>query len=179
MARREPGYARWLNALVLLGLGWLAILLELAPLGGLASSAPSPDFLFCVAAFLVVRRSRSTPAIMVLLLGLARDLIGGGAVGIEALTLLGAVELMRGYRFWLRRRSFVFELALAAALAMGMAALQVVALTITFAPSPALETLALGVLGTAGAYVAVAFLLRYGLRLRAEPQPRGPLGATP
>ena len=62
MARREPRYARWLNALVLLGLGWLAILLELAPLGGMASATPSPDFLFCVAAFLVVRRSRSTPA---------------------------------------------------------------------------------------------------------------------
>ena len=114
MAQREPKYSKWLNAVVLIGFGWLAILLELAPLGGRASATPSPDLLLCVSAFLVLRRPTSTPAGLVLILGLTRDLVGGDAVGLGALTLLGAVEVLRIYRERLLRRTFAYEVAVIA-----------------------------------------------------------------
>ncbi|MEL7464419.1 MAG: hypothetical protein AAFN79_10155, partial [Pseudomonadota bacterium] len=105
MIQRDPAYARWLNALVLIGFGWLAILLELAPLGARASAAPSPELLFCVAAFLALRRPGSTPSALVLLLGLANDVLGGGPAGLGALTMLAAVEALRANRDWLLRHS--------------------------------------------------------------------------
>ena len=169
MAERSPAYSLWLNALVLVGFGWLAILLELAPLGARASATPSPDLLFCVAAFLVLRRPNSTPAILVILLGLARDVIGGGAVGLGAIALFGAIEFLRANRDRLRRRSFISELAVIVVLAFAINAIHVVVLTITFAPSPALDILVLGVALTLGAYILIAGFFRFALRLKAEP----------
>ena len=169
MTQRDATYARWLNALVLIGFGWLAILIELAPLGALASAAPSPELLFCVAGFLALRRPASTPTVIVLLLGLASDVISGGPIGLGALTLLAAVEALRANREWLLRHSVVYEIAAVAALAVLMNAAKVVILTIAFVPSPALETLGLGVLGTIGAYILIAAFFRFVMRLRAEP----------
>lgn len=168
MAQREPKYSHWLNAIVLIGFGWLAILLELAPLGGRASATPSPDLLLCVAAFLVLRRPASTPASLVLILGLMRDLVGGDAVGLGALTLLGAVEVLRAYRERLLRRSFIYEVAAIAMATAAISVVQVAVLTLALTPSPALEILGLGALATVGAYVAIAAVFRFLLRMRPE-----------
>ncbi|MEL6792966.1 MAG: rod shape-determining protein MreD [Pseudomonadota bacterium] len=169
MTPRDPAYARWLNALVLVGFGWLAILIELAPLGARASATPSPELLLCVAAFLSLRRPNSTPSALILLLGLASDVISGGPVGLGALTLLAAVEALRANREWLLRHSVIYEVLAIAALAIVMNVVKVVILTMAFVPSPALETLGLGVLATVGAYVAIAAFFRFVMRLRAEP----------
>lgn len=169
MAQRDAKYVRAFNAVVLVAFGWAAILIEIAPLGARASETPSPDLLFCVAGFLALRRPTATPASLVLLLGLVRDLVGGGAVGLGALTLLAAVEALRWFRERLMRRSFAYELAAVAALASAMSLLQVVILTFAFAPSPALETLGLGVAVTVASYAGVALVFRYLLQLRADP----------
>lgn len=167
MAERAPSYMRFANAMVLAGFGWLAILLELAPVDLRASATPSPDLLFCVSAFLVIRRPSSTPAALIVVLGLARDLIGGGPVGVGALSLMLAVEALRFHRDALIR-SWAREFAAVALVAFAMIAAQVVALTLAFAPSPALDTLALGGVFTCFAYVALALLLRYLFRIKGE-----------
>lgn len=169
MAQRDGKYTRALNAAVLVAFGWLAILIEIAPLGARASETPSPDLLFCVASYLAIRRPTATPASLILLLGLARDFIGGGAVGLGALCLLGAVEILRRSRERLMRRSFGYELGVVAVVALAMSVVQVVVLTFAFAPSPALETLGLGVVVTVASYALVALVFRYILRLRADP----------
>lgn len=167
MAERAPGYLRAANVLVLVGFGWLAILLGLTPLDLRASATPAPDLLFCVVVFLVIRRPSSTPAALVVLLGLARDLIGGGPVGLGALTLLAAVEWLRFHRDGLIR-SWPREIAAVALTVVMMRAAEVAALTLAFARSPALDILALGAVFTIMAYVVVALGLRYVFRIRGE-----------
>lgn len=174
MAAQGPAYLRWLNALVLLAFGWLVILLELAPVNEQARALPAPDILFCVCAYLVLRRPRATPAFLVVLLGLGRDLIGGGPVGVGALTLLAAVEILRALRETLRRRSLAFEFAAVAALALAMTAAQMLALLVTLSPLPALDQLGLRWAETIVAYAVVFAVFRWLLRLGADgPARRG------
>ncbi|MEM7544469.1 MAG: hypothetical protein AAF367_02950 [Pseudomonadota bacterium] len=175
MAERVPRYHRWANALVLLGFGWLAILLQLAPLSGLASAPPSPDLLFCVAAFLLLRRPASTPAFLIVILGLLRDLLGGGPAGLGALVLLAALEVLRLYADLIRRRGFFVELAAIATLVLMMSAFQVVVLALALTPIPPLDRIAMGALMTILAYIGVAILFRWVLRIRPAPEDNGML----
>lgn len=168
MAERTPRYHNWANALVLIGFGWLAILLELAPLSGLSSAPPSPDLLFCVAAFLLIRRPQATPALLIVLLGVLRDLLGGGPAGLGALILLAALECLRLYADILRRRGFLFELTCIAGLTVIMAAIEVIVLTIALTPIPPLDRIGMGILITIFSYICVVILLRGVLRIRAD-----------
>lgn len=152
----------------LAGCGAAAILIGLAPTDARATAVPAPDLLFCVAACLALRRPAATPAGLVLLLGLARDLVGGGPAGLGALTLWAAVEWLRARRERIARAPLA-EAAAVAALAVLIPLAQLVALTLAFAASPPLVTLAAGALTTAAAYPFVAVLLRFGLRIRGEP----------
>lgn len=160
------GWTRWLNLFVLLGFGWVAILLELAPLREAAGRTPSPDLLFCVCVYLALRRPAATPASAILLLGLARDLIGGGApAGLGALSLLAAVEALRALRARLRRRAAFYEFAAVSFAAAAMIGAQIALLALTFAPTPSLDVMLLRLLATALAYVLVFALFRVALRI--------------
>lgn len=161
-------YLRWTGALILLSFGWLAILLELAPLNEAAGALPAPDILFCVVAFLVMRRPGGASGVLILTLGLARDLLGGGPVGLGALTLLAAAETLRFLAEPLRRRSRVYEFLAVAATAAIISVAHVVILTISLAAVPPLEILALRLLMTVAAYFVVFFFFRQILRIRAE-----------
>ena len=168
MAQPTPRYQTWLNMLVLISFGWAAILIELAPLDGLASALPSPDILFCVAACLVLRRPAATPAMIVSVLGIARDLMGGGPAGLGALVLLATIEVLRFYGPTIIRRGLVAEIFAIAALSAIMAAVQVVMLTITLTPTPPLDQLGTGVAMTIAAYLLTLLIFRVILRVRAE-----------
>ena len=172
-------YIRWSGMFFLVLFGWLAILLELAPLNEAAGALPSPDILLCVVIFLVVRRPVGTPGVLVLALGLARDLLGGGPVGLGALVLLAAAETVRALAGPLRRRSRLYEFAMVAALAAATALAQVIVLTMTFAALPPLELLGLRFLMTVGAYLVVFVLFRQVLRIRAERSSELRLGRAP
>ena len=165
---RPSLYLRWTGALILVSFGWLAILLELAPLNEAASALPSPDILFCVVAFLVMRRPGGAPGVLILTLGLARDLLGGGPVGLGALTLLAAAETLRYLAEPLRRRSRIYEFASIAVLAGLISIAHVVILTMSFAAVPPLDILAMRLVMTVGAYFIVFFFFRQVLRIRAE-----------
>lgn len=165
---RPSFYLRWTGVLILLSFGWLAILLELAPLNEEAGALPSPDILFCVIAFLVMRRPGGAPGVLILALGLARDLLGGGPVGLGALVLLAAAETLRAMAEPLRRRSRIYEFAAIAALSLLMTVAQVVILTVSFAALPPIDVLGVRLLMTIGTYFVVFFLFRQILRIRAE-----------
>lgn len=167
MAERAPRTPAVINVLVLIGFGWLAIVVELAPLGRAAASA-SPDLLFCVAAFLVLRRPSSTPVVVVILLGMLRDVLSGGPTGLGALTLVFATEALRLARPALVRRALPVELIVVAAVAAAMSALQVAALVVTLTPLPVLSIIGLRLIETMVAYVAVYVVFRYILRVQAD-----------
>ena len=168
MAARAPAYLKWLNSLVLIGFAWVAILIELAPLNEEASTMPAPDLLFCVAAFLVLRRPSATPAFLILILGLIRDLLGGGPVGLGALALVAAIECLRALGEFLSRHNFFFELGAVAAFGFLLVGVQTFGLLITFIPTPPLDQLGLRVLGTIGAYLWIYVFFRWVLRVRGE-----------
>ena len=168
MAARTPSYLKWLNSLVLIGFAWLAILIELTPLNEQASTMPAPDLLFCVAAFLVLRRPSATPAFLIVILGLARDLLGGGPVGLGALALVAAVEILRALGEFLSRHNFLFEIGVVAAVSLILISLQAFGLIITFSAIPPFDQLGLRVLGTIAAYVWVFIFFRWVLRVRGE-----------
>lgn len=168
MAASAPSYLKWLNSLVLIGFAWLAILIELAPLNEQASTMPAPDLLFCVAAFLVLRRPSATPAFLIVILGLARDLLGGGPVGLGALALVAAIECLRALGDFLSRHNFLFEFGAIVAASFVLVGLQTFGLLITFSAVPPIEQLGLRVPGTIGAYLWVFVLFRWVLRVRGE-----------
>ncbi|MFV0474039.1 MAG: hypothetical protein ACK5MQ_07495 [Pikeienuella sp.] len=167
MAERVPRPMLFANMVVLIGFGWLAILIALTPVDARASAAPAPDLLFCVAAFLAIRRPRATPAALVLILGLARDLAGGGPVGLGALTLWAAVEYLRFHRERLLR-SPAAELGFVAGAIIAMTLAQLGVLLVALTPSPPLEVLGAGALATFAAYLITAGMLRYVFMIRPE-----------
>ncbi|WP_340108549.1 hypothetical protein [Pikeienuella sp. HZG-20] len=167
MAERASRPLILANMAVLISFGWLAILISLTPVDARASAAPTPDLLFCVAAFLAIRRPRATPAALILILGLARDLASGGPVGLGALALWGGVEFLRFRRDRLIR-SFVAEAGAVAFAIVAMTAAQLALLLLALTPSPPLEVLGIGALATFAAYFGVALIFRHIFRIRPE-----------
>ena len=139
---------------------WLAIALGLAPVGGGIGALPGPDLLFCVTAAVAARRPALAAAPLVFALGLACDMLGGGAIGIGALALTVAAAALRAQADTLRRRVFFAEWGLAALWAAAALALPWLLLTATLAPAPPLTSLAGGWLATALAYPLCALVLR-------------------
>ena len=123
-----------------------------------------------------MRRPSGAPAAVVLLLGLARDLLGGWPVGLGALTLVAATETLRMIADPLRRRARIYEFLVIACLAAAMAMAQIAALTLALAAPPTLEMAGLRVLMTTAAYLVVFFVFRQVMRIRAEPPPSRFLG---
>ncbi|MEM7525465.1 MAG: rod shape-determining protein MreD [Pseudomonadota bacterium] len=168
MAAPASRFARWSNVVVLIAFSWLAIQIELAPLGGRADATPAPDLLFCVVAYFVVRRPEASPALLIIILGLMRDMIGGGPAGLGALVLLAGAEGLRAYGPSIRRRSVAVELTAIAAATLAVTTIEAVALTLVLAPAPPLEILGRGALATFLAYILVAGLFRWVLRVRPD-----------
>ncbi len=162
------------RAVSLLALGaaaWLAVAVDMAPVGGALSGWAGPDMLLCVVALWAVRRPAQTPAIIVFLLGVARDLLSGGPVGAGALGLLVAAEALRGRGRAASRGGFPAEwlaVGLAAATALGV---QWALLTATLAPTPATVDLIARLSATVAAYPVVALALRWAVRLGPAPTP--------
>jgi len=157
-------------------LAWLAIALSLAPIGGEIGALPGPDLLFCVVAVVSARRPALAPPVLVFAIGLIRDLLGGGAIGIGALALTVASAALAAQAEALRRRGFLAEWGLAAAWAACALALQWALLTVTLAPAPPLASLGGGLLATALTYPLCALLLRKAPRRGGRAEGRASQG---
>lgn len=173
MAERPSRVTGVANAVVLAAFGWLAVQIELAPLGAAAGATPAPDLLFCVAACLVLRRPDESPAALILIVGLVRDLVGGGPVGLGALLLFAGVEALRVFGARARRLSLFREVMVVAAVIVAVSAAEALIIALTLAPTPPLEIVGLGALVTIAAYPLVLALMQGVFRIRRpEADPR-------
>lgn len=123
-----------------LGCGLAAILIALAPSGGLGGW-PAPHWLFLFLAFWASRRPWSTPPALVFVLGLLFDLLRDGPVGAELLALLVVTEALRGAAYQIQPRSFWTEWGRVALAALALEAILIALLAATYAPMPPLQTL--------------------------------------
>jgi rod shape-determining protein MreD len=176
VSRRRP-----LPALVagtaLFGLGIVAIYAPLVPFSHGPDGAVTPDLLYCVVIAWIVRHPQSAPIWLILPLALLADLMLMRPVGLGALGLLAAAELLRARRERLRDQPFLAEwLAAAAAFAAVLASVRL-ALQLSFLEPPSMRDLADYWLSTALAYPFVAGLLQFGLGVRLDRGRRSGLAA--
>lgn len=148
----------------------LAILLEVAPLGLSAAAAPAPDLVASVVFFWALRRPEATPALLVFLVAILRDLIAGGPVGAAALTLVlgsAAVRTRNGAHAPLYLEFLMFTVF---ALLTALVAWLLVWLTAGGAPalSAVLSRAAVTVLCYPLVYIVLRSLLRIRSREAAE-----------
>jgi len=168
-----PSGARLLRMALLASLGTLAIFVEAAPIGVGAQATPSPDLLFCVTAAIAVRRPASAPLLIVLTLGLMRDLLTDLPVGMGALALVLGIEALRIRSVAMARRSLLTEWSLVSVVFLGILAMQWLALFITFVQPPYLFDLGRQWVATMLAYVPVVATVRwvFGIGWRRVPAP--------
>ncbi|MEM1278109.1 MAG: rod shape-determining protein MreD [Pseudomonadota bacterium] len=170
--------ARMLRMAGFVGLGFVAVSIEIAPVGLTASALPSPDLLFCLTAYCALRRPEAVPLLLVFAIGLMRDLLTDGPPGIGALILTLSALFLTESRTWFLNRPLLIEwLAISLIFALGLA-LHWVLVVASFAPAPLIAGLAWLVLATAAAYLPVALLLRLVLRIDYAPEFRRLGGAS-
>jgi rod shape-determining protein MreD len=151
---------------VLLGLGGVAVLAAMIPLGP-GGRLGAPDLLYSLLVAWVIRRPARTPLWVVLLLGLFADVMLSRPIGLGALGLLLATEVFRARATLFHNTPFPVEwLAASAAFAAMLAAMHLV-LTAALAAPPGLSASLHYLLSTTIAYPLVVLGLTWCLRLRA------------
>ncbi len=160
-----PTTSRFFRLLLLLVLSLLAIFVEAAPLGHSAGALPSPDLLFLVIAFFAVRRPGTVSVLIVFLLGLLRDLLTDLPVGIGALGLVAATEVLRTLHTALMRNPFSVEMLAIAGTLAGMLLMQWLAVVLTLVQPPPLAVLAQQWALTVAIYPFLALILRWMFRV--------------
>ncbi|MEM8791161.1 MAG: hypothetical protein AAGE80_06060 [Pseudomonadota bacterium] len=146
-------------------LGFVAISMEIAPLGLTANAMPSPDILFCLTAYCALRRPEAVPMLLVFALGLSRDLLTDAPPGAGALTLVLAAVFLMEARGWFIHRPFWMEWLCVTIIFAATLAVQWLLLAATFARPAVAQDLAWLLIITAGSYVFVALLLRVFLQV--------------
>lgn len=144
---------------IVAALGVVVIHVPLVPVDHAADRVANPDLLFCLLAAWTLRRPAAVPLPLVLVLGLAADLLLGRPPGPGALGLVLATEYLRTRRPSGFAREAIRAALIFAALLAGTALL----LLVTLAPSPGLEPLARHWFATTIAYPAVAGLVHFAL----------------
>lgn len=150
-------------------LGLLAISIEAAPIGLHTGALPSPDLLFCVVAYWVLRRPGSTPMILIFALGICRDLLTDAPVGAGTLGLVITAQMLTERRAWIGARPFLVEwLAVGAAILFALA-LQWVLVVLTLGHPPYLRELLVMMGITFCSYPLVALIFRWILGINWRP----------
>ena len=99
---------------MLLGLGFMAVLAVMIPLGP-GGELVAPDLLYCLLVAWVVRRPARTPLWAVVALGLFADVMLSRPIGLGALALMLAVEAFRRRALLFHGAPFLLEWAAAVA----------------------------------------------------------------
>lgn len=162
-------FAPAVETVLTLGLGLVAIHLALAPLSyAVDGGVIAPDLVFALVCAWVLRRPAAAPLWAVLALGLGADLLLDRPLGLGALGLLVAAEVLRGNAGVLRSGPFLMEWLAVAALALAWAVGAHVALKLVFLDGPGLGPLLREALATALAYPLVVLALAFGLGMRSR-----------
>ncbi len=157
-------------------LGIIAIYAALLPFSP-GSGAPVPDILYCLVIAWVLRRPASAPLAVVLVLGLLADFLLTRPIGLGALGLVLASEVIRGRSALLRGVPFVLEWLAAMLVFFCMLAAITLVLRVSFADAPGLGPLGWHIAATAAIYPFVALLLVLCLGFAApRATPMGRLG---
>ncbi len=167
MSREAAGWRR-AAAMAALFLGALVSLaLQLAPLGLHAGARVSPDLVWCVVAYVALRRPDAAHPLLVFGVGLLQDMLATGPFGAGMLTLLLTSEFLRAQSRWLKRRPILIEWLVVAMAALAAIFVQWLMMTVSFGDPPALGELAprLGLTVLAFPFVAAGY--RYLLRIGA------------
>lgn len=159
MTRRRPAA---LETLLFLALGLVAIYAPLVPFSHSAEGPAAPDLLYCLVAAWVLRRPFGAPLAAVLALGLLADVLLMRPLGLGALGLVLAAELLRTRRAQLTGGVFPVEWLAVAGVFAAMLAATALVLRLAFTDAPGLGP-ALGfAASTALAYPVIAAALHWG-----------------
>ena len=154
---------------VMLGLaGFACILLSATPMRPGIHAWPTPDLLFALCCFWVIRRPESAPLLLVAGLGLLADLILMRPTGIGALGLVVSTEILRASFRALRDIPLLAEWLFVSALVMGTCLFHAVMLWLSLGNLPGLREMVEYGLATAAVYPIVALFcgLILGVRHR-------------
>ena len=165
--------APWAERAALPLLGLIAIYAALLPFSP-GSGAPVPDILYCLVIAWVIRRPESAPLVIVLGLGLLADILLTRPLGLGALGLVLASEVMRRRASLFRGGPFIVEWIAAMLLFAATLAAVTLVLRVSFADAPGLGPLGWHLFATAAIYPFVALLLVLCLGFAApRPTPAG------
>ena len=148
---------------MLFGFGVVAVLAAMIPLGPGGSLVP-PDLLFCLVVAWTLRSPDTVPVWALVVLGLFGDLMLSRPVGLGALGLLLAAEIIRGGANRIRGLPFPAEWLAASVLFAVVLAFMHLALRLVFAEGPPPVDLLRHLVATALAYPVVALAVAVGLR---------------
>jgi rod shape-determining protein MreD len=163
----------WAQTALLGGFGVLAACAALTPLAP-GGSLVAPDLLYCLVMAWVLRSPASAPIWIIVALGLLGDVMMSRPIGLGALGLMLASEVMRVFTSRLRGAAFVLEwLAVMTGFVAMLAGVELV-MRLALAPGPGLGPSMRYVVSTAIAYPVVAAGLAFGLGLH----PQRPVRAT-
>lgn len=153
----DPVVARvWAYRLLFVALVSVLAILSLMPLDVAPGRLPGPDAILALTLAWVMRRPAYVPALLIVVLFLALDLLMQRPPGLYALAVLVACEFLRRRQSTTRALPFALEWGVVAVVLLGMVAGTQALLALTAAPRPPLGLDILRALFTAAIYPAAA-----------------------
>lgn len=156
----------WLYRGLFLILGLLAIAYPLLPLQFTPDRLATPDLLLALTLAWVVRQPQSAPFFLVAGLALLADAVLMRPMGLWALLVVLASEVVRFSYRAVQERGIVMEFALAAGLLVAMVVVQSFLLWLSFSQSLDLPRVVQFVMLTLVCYPVMVLFLHYILRVR-------------
>jgi rod shape-determining protein MreD len=150
---------------------WLLIaavltLARLLPLSVPGAGLPGPEILVALTLAWVLRRPAHVPALAVVAVFLAEDLLLMRPPGLWALAMLAGTEFLRRRQSVVREMNLLLEWAMVAATLVAMTIAYRLALILVMAPRPPLDLSVVKLVFTVLIYPVVVMLLQTVLRVR-------------
>lgn len=160
------GTRYWLEVVLFLILGFVAIGIPMIPMGLAADSLPVPDLLFGLIIAWIIRRPETAPLFSVVFVAVLADAMLMRPLGLWALLILIGSEALRFSLRAFRDIPFVLEWAYVAGLLVLMTLLQSVILFVSFSDGYGFSDQTWHVLRTIAIYPVIVAMLHYIFRIR-------------
>lgn len=164
----------WLEILLFLLCGFLAIGIPMLPMGLAADSMAFPDLLFCLLSAWVIRRPETAPLLAVVLLCILADTFLMRPIGLWAVLLLSATEGLRALHRVFRDMPFLMEWVYIGGLFIILMLLQNTLLFISFSTVHSFGASVWHIVRTIAVYPVVVAILYWALRIRPVRKNRDP-----